>query len=86
MSINLYRVSAVTWAVTVDSLPYAEPQLFTSVEAAADFLESQGVLDNEIDIALAEMVSRGHTRAQFGIQGRFIFTDGANLHGSIGAA
>jgi hypothetical protein len=85
MSTNLYRMSRISWAVT--SSRETEPQVFTSIEEAADYLESVGIPDSEIDIALAEMFAQGHTRAQFGVMnGAFTFSDNERLHDILGIA
>ena len=67
MNTDLYRLSWVSWAVR--SQEDDEPCAFASIESAADYLERLGVPSDEIDIALAEMAFRGHTRSQFGTNG-----------------
>jgi hypothetical protein len=73
MSTNLYKVSPSSWAVKgkKDKLV-----AFDTIEEAATHLESIGVPDEEIDLALVEMAARNHSRAEFGaLEGRFIFSD-----------
>jgi len=85
MSTDLYRVSKVLWAVK--SPKDKEVFGFSTIEAAAEYLESIGVRDEEIDLAIIDMLAHGHTRAQFGaIEGRFIFSDNARLDELLGVA
>ena len=81
---DLYQVSKTRWAVKPSK--EAEPEVFPSIEAASACLESLGVLDEAIDIALAELAGNHHTRANFGIEGTFIFTDDERLNGVFGSA
>jgi hypothetical protein len=84
MDTNLYKVSKVCWAVT--SARTAEPMVFQTVEQAANYLESIGVEDESIDLALVDMEAKGNVRANFGMHGTFIFSDGARLNGALGVA
>lgn len=77
MSINLYKVSPKLYAVTNNE----ETNQFLSVEGAADYLESIGVPDEAIDTALIEMTQNDHCRANFGMHGGFVFSDGTRLAG-----
>lgn len=81
---NLYKVSKVCWAVTSNKTE--EAQVFTSVDTASDYLLSIGVDDDHIDLALIDMVARGTTRANFGINGMFVFSDNARLNDKLGVA
>ena len=85
MDTNLYRVSKVCWAVT--SAKTMEAETFTTIEEASAYLESVGVRDEEIDFALADMLAKGNTRANFGVlEGRFIFSDTKRLDELFGVA
>lgn len=78
-------MSKVMWAVT--SARTDEAQVFENVDKAADYLESIGVKDEQIDLALIDMTIRGNSRANFGaIHGNFIFSDTARLNDPMGAA
>jgi hypothetical protein len=56
--------------------------MYPSIEEAATQLESLGVPDEEIDIALIEMVGNEHNMAQFGaLEGRFIFSSREDISG-----
>jgi hypothetical protein len=80
MELNLYRTSRFTWAVKVSNelIPYK------SIEAAAEAMVSAGVKEDAIDAALIEMEFKGHTRANFGMNGNFIYTDGDRAHEAQG--
>ena len=82
MDTNLFRVE-LYWAVTS---PKEEVQTFNTIEDAAAYLESIGVKDEEIDLALVNMISDGTTRANFGIAGKFMFTDNKRLDELLGVA
>lgn len=84
MDTNLYKVSKVCWAVT--SAYTNEPMVFTNVDDAANYLEKIGVEDEHIDLAIVDMVAKGSSRANFGMYGTFIFTDGAKLNVALGVA
>jgi len=84
MSTNLYKVSSTRWAVKQHK---EKPVGFPNIEDASSFLESIGVPDEEIDLALIEMIAQGHTRAQFGsLEGRFIFSDKENVNELFGTS
>jgi hypothetical protein len=79
MDTNLFKVSKVCWAVTSSKDP--EPVAFPTIEAASDYLMGIGVPDEEIDIALVDMIASGHSRANFGAtKGQFIFSDKLRLN------
>jgi hypothetical protein len=84
VEVNLYKISSVGWAVT--SVKEDDPQVFPTVEGAADYLLSIGVEDEHIDMALVDMTVRGTTRANFGANGTFIFSDNVGLYGKFGTA
>lgn len=85
MSYNLYKVSKVNWAVKTHK--DEEIHSFENIEAAATYLESIGVPTDEIDFALIDMLAKGTTRAQFGIdKGLFLFSDNARPDGILGVA
>ena len=84
MSGDLYKISAVSWAVKLDDSK--EIEAFSSIEAAAAFLEKAGVKDEEIDFALIEMAAHDHVRANFGVHGNFIFTDNERPNELLGIA
>ena len=85
MDTNLFRVSKVCWAVT--SEVEAEVQTFTTIDDAGMYLESIGVPDEEVDMAIIDMVAKGTVRANFGVtNGHFIFSDDAKLTEPIGVA
>jgi hypothetical protein len=48
---------------------------FTSIEDACSFLEQNGVKDEEIDIALSEMIVNNTNKAHFNLDGVFSYTD-----------
>lgn len=83
MEVNLYRISPLSWAVQARG---TEVEVFPSIEAAADYMLNLGVKDDAIDLALIEMNANEHTRANFGINGTFIFSDGATHNGLLGVA
>ena len=73
MSTNLYKISANSWVVKGKKEKLVA---FDTIEQASDHLESIGIPDEEIDLALIEMAARNHSRAEFGaLEGRFIFSD-----------
>ena len=85
MDTNLFKVSAVCWAVTSDRTE--EAQTFPTIEGAATYLESIGIPDEEIDIALVDMAVKNTIRANFGVtQGQFILSDNKRLDELLGVA
>lgn len=83
-SIDLYKMPANAWAVRDQE---GEVQKFVSIERAATFLESVGVMDEEIDYAIIDMEANANSHAQFGlIEGRFIFSDKEKLNSLMGLA
>lgn len=84
MSGNLYKVSQVSWAVKLDNDD--EFLLFNSVDNAASFLEEHGVKDEEIDHALITMSAHNHVRANFGVNGNFLFSDNERPNEPLGSA
>lgn len=84
METNLYKVSKVCWVVV--SLKDEEPHAFPTVDAAADYLLAVGVDDDHIDLALVDMSIKGTTRANFGVNGTFMFSDDSRLNGRVGTA
>lgn len=84
MDTNLYKVSKVCWAVTSPIDEY--PQVFKNPDDAAEYLLAIGIQDSHIDLALVDMLIRGSTRANFGVDGTFIFSDEANVNGKLGTA
>ena len=84
METNLYKVSKVCWAVVSDK--DEEPLVFPTVDAAAEHLLSIGVEDDHIDLALVDMLAKGTTRANFGINGTFMFSDNTRLNTQFGTA
>lgn len=85
MSTDLYRVSKACWAIKSSSVE--EMAAFSTIEEAADFLESIGIPADEVDLAIMEMAGQGHTHAQFGVlEGRFIFSDNESLNEQVGLA
>lgn len=83
MEVNLYRLSRVSWAVQANGM---EAEVFSTIEDASSYMMTLGVKDDAIDNALIEMSGNSHTRANFGIYGTFIFTDGARHNGLLGVA
>ena len=88
MGINLFKVSKTLWAVQyqLKGSTKVETNKFISVEAACDFLESLGIYDSEIDMALSFLSGHEHTRANFGINGSFIYTDNQHMFEMAGVA
>lgn len=84
MEINLYKVSAVCWAVT--SPKDDEPRVFRNIDDAGEYLIEIGVDDDHIDLALVDMLAKGSTRANFGVNGTFIYSDNARMNGQLGTA
>lgn len=84
MSGNLYRLSKRTWAVKLDN--DVDTTAFPTIEAAADYLEANGVKDEAIDHAIVSMEAYGHKRANFGVHGEFIFSDDQVPNDIIGVA
>jgi hypothetical protein len=74
---NLYRVSSKDWIVTCDA--HKEPARFADVDRACDHLMTVGVIDEQIDLALIDMVAKGTNRATFSASGVFAFTDDSRL-------
>jgi hypothetical protein len=81
MEANLYKIRS-GWAVKANN----DVEAYSTIEQASDALLSLGVQDEAIDIALIEMYGNGHTRANFGIKGGFIFSDEAKLDELLGVA
>lgn len=81
MEANLYRIRA-GWAIKAGN----ETVTYDTIEQAADVLVSIGVVDDEIDVALVEMMGHGHTRANFGVNGTFVFSDEGKLDELLGVA
>jgi hypothetical protein len=74
MDTNLFKVSKICWVVT--SRLSKEPEVFNTIESAADHLEGLGVPDEEIDYALIDMASRGTAHAVFSVtNGAFTQSD-----------
>ncbi len=85
MDTNLFKVSKVCWAVT--SAKDVETQTFSTIEGAAEYLESVGVPDSEIDVALVDMAANQSVRANFSVEnGRFIYSDNLRIDESFGTA
>lgn len=86
MDTNLFKVSKISWAVT--SNKDAEARVFGSIEDASTYLmESVGIPDEQIDIALIDMASNGTARANFGdAKGHFLFSDSKRLDEVFGNA
>lgn len=61
------------WLVKLEKVD--DYELFDSIEEASDYLIDLGVKDDEIDFALIDMTGQEHNRAQFGMNGYFIFSD-----------
>ena len=71
---ELYRLPAGQYKVK--SFKLEKELVFSNIEAAAETLESVGVLSDEIDIAIVTMFTQQHNHANFGIlNGTFIFSD-----------
>lgn len=81
MEVNLYKIRS-GWAVKADS----EVEACPTIEGAADVLLTLGVQDDAIDNALVELYGNGHVRANFGINGNFIFSDSTELGELLGVA
>lgn len=82
--ISLYKVSKVCWAVTTrDNI---DTQVFKTIEDTSDFLESIGVLDEQIDLALINLIGNDHTHAEFNNEGKFAFSDETRLNELLGVA
>jgi hypothetical protein len=84
METNLYKVSKICWAVV--SSKDEETQVFPTIDAATEHLLKIGVDDDNIDIALVDMLAKGTTRANFGVNGTFMFSDNTRLNENIGTA
>lgn len=83
-TIDLFRISRVSWAVRSPHDP--EVQHFTSADAAGEYLESLSVPGDEVDFAIMDMTSRNHTRANFGVDKTFLFSDSTRLDEILGSA
>lgn len=81
---DLYRLSNAQskWAVLVKKDVVA----FETIEQASDYMVSIGIVDDEIDEALIDMVGNDHTHAQFGTNGYFIFSSDQRYIGNTGVA
>jgi len=85
MDINLFKISAVCWAVT--SPKDTEAQTFEKVDDACMYLESIGVPEEEVDAALVDMAAQDTTRANFGmLNKKFIFSDCTRFNELLGVA
>ena len=85
METYLYKVSKLCWAVKNGIKE--EPEVFQSVDDACNFLESTGVPDEQIDLALINLVANGTSRARFGGKyGNFLDSDNEKLDGPVGVA
>jgi len=73
MRTNLYSTPDKKWIVT--STDDNKIRKFATIELASQYLEKIGVLDNEIDSALTEMLARGHTHVDFNEDGCFVASD-----------
>ena len=82
VSMDLYKISKSSWAVKNND----DVQGFSDIESASSYLESMGVVSDEIDVALINMSANNHSRAQFGVNGTFMFSDDEKLRESIGTA
>jgi len=78
MSTNLYSTPEKKWIVT--STDDNKIRKFATIELASQYLEKVGVLDNEIDSALTEMLARGHTHVEFNEDGCFVTSDAERLN------
>lgn len=81
MEVNLYKIRS-GWAIKAGN----ETEVYSSIEDAADVMVTLGVIDDEIDAALIQMSGLGHTRANFGVNGSFIFSDKGQLDELLGVA
>ena len=72
LMLDLYRMKNNIWVVKTGK---TGTTVFPSIEEASEFMLGHGVMDAEIDNALIEMIDLKHTRAQFGINGYFLFSD-----------
>ena len=91
--IDLYRLSQNSWIVTSavgykDDRPIKDIIQFTSIEAAADFLETAFYIDgDEVDYAIMEMGGRAHGHAQFRADdGSFVTSDNEKCPDKVGIA
>ena len=84
MSINLFKVSTNLWVVTTSQ--DIESYKFINVDSACDFLETLDIADEEIDNAIIQMNATGHTRANFGLNGFFIYSDHSEFFEISGVA
>jgi hypothetical protein len=70
--LDLYRMQNNVWAVKTLRTGVS---VFPSIEEASEFMLNLGIYDDEIDVALIDIVTMNHTRARFGISGVFISSD-----------
>lgn len=68
---DLYRLNKDKWLVSNKE----DKIIFDKIESACDYMLELGIIDDEIDFALADMVSNEHCHAQFGTNGFFIYSD-----------
>lgn len=73
MEVNLYKIRS-GWAISVNK----ELEVYSTIEQAADVLLKLAVQDESIDRAIIELAVNNHSRANFGINGTFIMSDGAH--------
>lgn len=70
-AVHLYKVAQSDWRLTRDG----HPAYFSNVDSACDYLLANlNVLDEQIDLALIDMVAKGTTHAVFAA-GHFVFSD-----------
>jgi hypothetical protein len=83
MSINLYKISNISWVVRVEDSDY---EAFTNVDDAANFLEALGISEDEVDAALIDLATNNHSRANFGVNKSFIVSDNERFDELFGLA
>ena len=78
MNYELYKLPNGAFKIFSPSLNKSD--ILPNIEAAADVLESFGVVSDEIDTAIISMTVMEHNRAVFGpANGDFIFSDRIEL-------
>jgi hypothetical protein len=84
MSIDLYKVSEVSWVVC-----FKDEELisFETLDDAADYLEDKGIAAEQVDNAIMDIMMNNSSHALFGEQeGVFIYSDEELLDEKIGVA
>lgn len=76
-SYNMFRAAKSEWVIQCCETQAYEK--FLTLDSACDALLTLGVRDEEIDFGIADLLTKKNTRAHFGTQLTFIFSDGESF-------